>query len=441
VSTRVSPIDQLRAEIDELFAPSDEDRQLGDALEEVARVGARLLLQTVLEAEIAEFLGRNRYERRTAAKDARAGSRNGHSDLTVKTTAGPVVLKRQKLRGTADKFTSRLLGKGVTRTNALESLVIAGYVRGLSTRDVEAALAEALGPEASMSKSTVSRVCQAIKDEFRAFKARDLSGVELEYLFLDGSHFKFHQGAKAEPVLVAWGITTTGKPVLLHLAPGASESTDAWAGFLDDMLGRGLRPPLLVVSDRAPGLMAAVEMKLPRSLWQSCLIHRARNLLARVPKHAQGEVKADYWAIFDGIEEAPGTAAQAEARRRAKRFCAKWRKVFPAAVECLEEDFEHLITYLRFPKEHHKRIRHSNFIERTFGETRRRVKVIGRLPGEQSCLSLVWAVLDRASAGWRGVEMTPAVVRRLQNLRRDLIEPNGEHDEEVVVDDAVTAAA
>ena len=71
-----------------------------------------------------------------------------------------------------------------------------------------------------MSKSTVSRVCQAIKDEFDAFKRRDLSDVELEYLFLDGSHFKYHAGAKAEPVLVAWGITTTGKPVLLHLAPG-----------------------------------------------------------------------------------------------------------------------------------------------------------------------------------------------------------------------------
>ena len=441
MSNRVSPTEELRAEIDELFAPSDEERQLGDTLEEVARIGARLLLQTVLEAEIAEFLGRNRYERRAATKDARAGSRNGYSDLTVKTTAGPVALKRQKLRNTADKFTSRLLGKGVTRTNALESLVIASYVRGLSTRDVEAALAEALGPEASMSKSTVSRVCAAIKDEFKVFKEKDLSDVELEYLFLDGSHFKFHTGAKSEPVLVAWGITSTGKPVLLHLAPGSSESTDAWAGFLDDMLARGLRPPLLVVSDRAPGLIAAVEMKLAQSLWQSCLIHRARNLLARVPKHAQGEVKADYWSIFDDIEAAPGTAAQTEARRRAKRFCAKWRKLFPAAVECLEEDFCHLISYLRFPKEHWKRIRHSNFIERTFGETRRRVKVIGRLPGEQSCLSLVWAVLDRASAGWRGVEMTPEVVRRLQNLRRELLEPHSEHEEEVVVEDADTTAA
>jgi putative transposase len=179
---------------------------------------------------------------------------------------------------------------------------------------------------------------------------------------------------------------------------------------------------------------------LGTSLRQRCPIHRARNLLARVAKHAQAQVKADFWAVFDDIDAAPGSAAVAEATKRAKRFAAKWRKLYPAAVGCLEDDFEHLVTYLRFPKEHWKRIRHSNFIERSFGETRRRVKVIGRLPGEQSCLSLVWAVLDRASKGWRGVEMTPAVVRRLQNLRGELIEPVNQHDRDEV-DQAVTAAA
>jgi transposase-like protein len=439
VSTRVSPTAQLRAEIDDLFAGDDGNRQLGEVLEDVARLGARLLLQCALEAEVTEFLSRNRYERRRLATDARAGSRNGYSDLTVRTTAGPVTLKRPKLRGTTELFASRLLGKGVTRTNALESLVIAGFVRGLSVRDVEAALAEALGPEATVSKSTVSRVCQAIRDEFDAFKRRSLADVELEYLFLDGSHFRYHAGAKAEPVLVAWGITTTGKPVLLHLAPGASESTDAWRGFLSDMAARGLRPPLLVVSDGAPGLIAACEIELGVTLRQRCTIHRARNILAKVPKHAEAQVKADYWAIFDDIEAEPGDAAVAEATRRAKLFASRWRKLYPAAVACLEDDFEHLVTFLRFPAEHWKRIRHSNFIERTFGETRRRVKVIGRLPGEQSCLSLVWAVLDRASKGWRGLEMTPAVVRQLQDLRRRQFGSRDAGKE--VVDEPVTAAA
>ena len=152
MTARVSPTDEIRAEIHGLFAAGDRPGQLDDTLEEVARIGARLLLQTVLEAEIAEFLGRNRYERRASLREARTGSRNGHAPFTVRTTAGAVTLKRQKLRGTSEAFSSRLLGAGVTRTNALESLIIAGYVRGLSTRDIEATLSEALGAEATVSK-------------------------------------------------------------------------------------------------------------------------------------------------------------------------------------------------------------------------------------------------------------------------------------------------
>ena len=108
---------------------------------------------------------------------------------------------------------------------------------------------------------------------------------------------------------------------------------------------------------------------------------------------------------------------------RIDAFAAKYRALYPTAVKCLLTDREGLTAYLRFPAEHHNRIRHSNFIERTFGETRRRVKVIGRLPGETSCLTLVWAVLDRASRGWRGFTMTAGGLRHLQNLRRSLLEP------------------
>jgi transposase-like protein len=437
VAARVSPTQHILADIDDLFATSDD---LAATLERVARLGARLLLQTALETEVSEFLGRDRYQRRRLAPDARPGLRNGFAPLTVKTTAGPVTLARPKLRGTSAAFASRLLGAGVTRTNALESLVIAGFVRGLSVRDVEATLAEALGPEAAVSRSTVSRICEAIKAEFDAFAAGNLSEIELEYLYLDGSHFRMHPGAPAEPVLVAWGIDTAGRPHLLGLAPGATESADAWADFLRGMTDRGLRPPLLVISDGGSGLIGAVETVLERSLRQRCLIHRARNLLAKVPTHAQAQVKAEYWAIWDDIAAPPGAAALAEATRRANAFAARWGTLYPAAVACLTEDLEHLTTYLRFPAEHWRRIRHSNFIERTFGESRRRVKVIGRLPGERSCLSLVWAVLDRASRGWRGLDMSPHAVRRLQDLRRSLL-PSDLDEREEVVDEAVAPAA
>jgi transposase-like protein len=433
VPARLSSAERIRAEIDELFA-SQQD--LGQVLEEVARLSVRLVMQAALEAEVSEFLGRERYAR---GDRERAGYRNGHAELTVKTTAGPVVLERPKLRGTDQPFASRLLGKGVSRTNALEALVLSGFVRGLSVRDVEAALGEALGPEAALSKSTVSRICEAIKDEFDVWKTRDLAGIELEYLFCDGSHFRMHPGARAEPVLCAWGVTTQGAPVLVGLAPGSDEGYDPWAGFLGELVGRGLRPPLLVITDGAPGLIGAVEIVFPNSLRQRCLVHRCRNLLAKVPKHAQAEVKAAFWQIFDDIDADPGDQAVTQARQRAHAFADRYDQRYPAAVTCLLDTLPELTCFLRFPREHWARIRHTNLIERTFGETRRRVKVIGRLPGERSCLSLVWAVLDRASRGWRGIVMTPAGVRLLQELRRRLHHPS--RLEEEVADPAVTVAA
>nr|WP_224112617.1 IS256 family transposase [Mycobacterium avium] len=397
---------------------------LAGAIEEVARLGARLLLQTAIEAEVTAFLGRDRYQRAATCEDARAGMRNGYCPTTVKTTAGPITLERPKVRGTTERFASQLFGKGVTKTNALEALVIAGFVRGLSVRDVEATLLEALGEAAAVSKSTVSRICEDIREQFEAWSRRRLDDIELDYLFLDGSHFKYHANAAAEPVLAAWGIDTDGKPVFVGLDVAASESGGAWEGFLTGLGERGLACPLLVISDGAPGLIGAVERTMGAALRQRCLIHRARNLLAKIPKHAAAEVKADYWAIFDlpdNIE--PGLDAVKLAQNRIDAFAKRWRDCYPGAVRCLLDDRDSLTVYLRFPRAHWPRVRHSNFIERTFGETRRRVKVIGRLPGEHSCLKLVWAVLDRASAGWRGFTMTPAGLRLLADLRRTLHDP------------------
>ena len=419
---RVSPTERIRGHIDELFA---QDKQLPEILEEVARLGAQLLMQAALEAEITEFLGRDRYQRAAGREDARPGSRNGYREVTVKTTAGPVKLSRPKLRGTAGAFASRLFGARVTKTNALESLVIASFVRGLSVRDVEAALAEALGDQAAISKSTVSSVCGQIKDEYEAWAKRRLDDVVLDYLFLDASFFRMHPGSPAEPVLAAWGITTEGKPAFIGLGPGSAESADAWHDFLADLTGRGLRSPLLVISDGNAGLIGAIEQAFPKALRQRCIIHRARNILAKVPAGMQAEVKDAFWKLFDteDLKTKPGPDLVELIDHRITAMAGKYRATYPAAMKCLLADREGLTAYLRFPAEHHHRIRHSNFIERTFGETRRRVKVIGRLPGETSCLTLVWAVLDRASRGWRGLTMTAEGLRLLQDLRRSLLDP------------------
>ena len=234
---RVSPTDRIHRHIDELFAA---DRPLPEILEEVARLGAQLLMQAALEAEVTEFLGRDRYQRAAACEDARPGSRNGYRDVTVKTTAGPVKLARPKLRGSAGAFASRLFGAHVTKTNALESLVIASFVRGLSVRDVEATLAEALGDQAAISKSTVSSVCQAIKGEYEAWALRRLEEVTLDYLFLDASFFRMHPGSRlsrcwppgasppaASPPSSAWP-PAPGNPPTPGMTSSPISKTGAW---------------------------------------------------------------------------------------------------------------------------------------------------------------------------------------------------------------------
>ena len=216
VPVRVSPTDRIRRHIDELFA---EDRPLPEILEEVARLGAQLLMQAALEAEVTEFLGRDRYARAAVAEDARPGSRNGYRDVTVKTTAGPVTLARPKLRGTSEAFASRLFGSARHQDQRPR---IAGH-RIVHPGPVGPGRGGHLGrrarrPGRHLQVHRLHRV-PAIKDEYQAWAGRRLDEITLDYLFLDASFFRMHPGSPAEPVLAAWGITTEGKPAFIGLAP------------------------------------------------------------------------------------------------------------------------------------------------------------------------------------------------------------------------------
>jgi len=145
----------------------------------------------------------------------------------------------------------------------------------------------------------VSAICGQITGEYQAWARRRLDGISLDYLFLDASFFRLHPGSPAEPVLAAWGITTGGKPAFVGLAPGSGESADAWHDCLTDLKDRGPGSPLLVISNGAPGLIAAIEQAYPKALRQRWLVQRARNVLAKVPAGMQAEVKDAYRQIFD----------------------------------------------------------------------------------------------------------------------------------------------
>jgi transposase-like protein len=204
---KVVPSERFRRELDEVLAGVGEQ---DDPLEAVARLGARLILQQALEDEVTEFLGRERYQR--ADGDAGAIYRNGYEPRMVKTTSGPMELERPRIRNAAELgFESQVLGKGVARTHALEALIIFGFLRGLSVRDVEALLKEALG-EQVVGKSTVARICRDTRERYRAWCERDLSAHDLVYCYLDAIYLRLRPDDEpAEGVLVAWGLTLEGQ--------------------------------------------------------------------------------------------------------------------------------------------------------------------------------------------------------------------------------------
>ena len=405
---KVAPSERFRCELDEVLAGVGQEH---DPIEVVGRLGARLILQQALEDEVSEFLGRSRYER----AEEIVSHRNGHEPKTVKTTSGSMDLERPRVRNASKLgFQSRVLGKGVARTHALESLVISSFLRGLSTRDVEAALAETF-EEPIASKSTVSRICEDTRERYRQWCRRRLDEHDIVYCFLDALYLKLRpEDQPAEGVLVCWGVTLEGRKVLLGLALGSRESYDSWLAFGRDMIARGLRAPALVIADGAPGIWKAVRECWPGALEQRCTVHALRNVTSKLPERHHQEVKARWWKAFDEAR------SPAEASRELQGIIADYERAYPSAMAVIERDLPALVAHLRFPSEQRKRIRTTNLLERTFVEVRRRTKVIGRFPGETSALSLIWAVLELSSRGWRGVRMTPKTVAEIERLRREL---------------------
>jgi putative transposase len=421
---KIVPSERLRRELDELLAGVGEH---DDPVEAVARLGARLILQQALEDEVTEFLGRERYAR---AGDGGAIYRNGYEPRTVKTTSGAIELERPRIRGAAELgFESQVLGKGVARTHALEALIILGFLRGLSVRDVEDLLEEALG-EQVVGKSTVARICRDTRERYAAWCERDLSAHDLVYCYLDAIYLKLRPDDEpAEGVLVAWGLTLEGQKVLLGLQLGSRESYESWLDFGRDLQQRGMRAPALIIADGAPGIWKATGELWPGAIEQRCTVHALRNITSKLPERHHREVKARYWQALDEA------TSERDAKAGLLALAGAYRVAYPSAMRVIDDHVDQLVAHLRFPLEHRKRTRSTNLLERTFVEVRRRTKIIGRFPGETSALSLIWAVLELASRGWRGITMTPKAVAQIERLRRrrGSAQPPASHATEEVI--------
>jgi putative transposase len=407
VSTRIAPSAALEAAIEELLAEGLGD---GERLAEIGRLGARLVLQRAVEEEVTAFLSRARYERTSEAR----GSRNGNRPRHVRTAEGKLEIQVPQIRGAAARFVSSVIPNGRTalRTRPLQALIIGGWVRGLSDRDIESLASEAgLG---QISKSTVCEITKELRARYQAFRARSLGEVELLVLFCDAIYLPTRPSGGKEGVLVAWGYDETGQRVLLDVVLGQRERFEDWLEMGRDLVRRGLRAPMLVVTDGAPGLIRAIEELWPDSDRQRCTVHRWRNVAGKLPKNdtqLHERVEAAYWAALDEA------VSRTDGEARLRGLITDLERSYPSAAACLAEDLPALCVHLEYPLRLRRRLRSTNLLERSLEEVKRRTKVIGRFPGETSCLSLCWAVLDLFIASARGLGLTAFEHRQLAQMR------------------------
>jgi transposase-like protein len=405
---RVPPSELFRQDWDQILCNGvGENESLLDAL---ARAGARYMLQVAIENEVTEYLGRGRYQRGERDRD---GYRNGYEPKKLLTGQGSIELAVPQVRNTEQPYRSELLDAVAGRTTAFDELIRRMYVRGLSQRDVADLFWEVFD-ERLVSRSTVSRISKSLQQEFDTWRKRDLSQDPVIYLFLDAIYLKTRQGeTSSDAVLCAYGITETGKKVLLHLDLGAKEAYVSWIGFLHNLVDRGLTDPILVASDGSPGLKRAINEAYPRAIRQRCKVHKMRNILAKAPKSAQKILKAEITKVFTESD-------YKEALKLAHKLIERYRDQWPSAIACFEDDLESCLAHLKLPPAHHKATGTTNLIERLFEEGRRRTKVIGRFPSEGSCLRLFFATLMAASKSWRGVRMTPALLTEVREIKYQL---------------------
>jgi putative transposase len=385
VRRTVPPSAEIEEQIDALLAVGVGENPR-EALSELAKLGARLIIQRAVEDEFDAWLGRARYERRP---EAPPGLRNGFRPRRVQTAEGELAVEIPQVREAAEPFVSKLFPRGtkLLRTEPLRAMVIGAFVRGLSMRDVESLCDQAgLG---KLSKSTAARICSELRERFAAFQRRDLYDIQLAALFLDATFLAVRRDGPKEGVLAAVGFTQDGQRVLLAVMLGMRESHEDWQALARDLIARGLGAPMLIVADGAPGLIKAIEQCWPASDRQHCAVHRLRNLLAKLPERERERVRRAYWQALDDATQ------ERDAKQRFRALVDELDTAgYTAAARCLADDLDALVVHLRYPTRHRRRWRSTNLLERSLGEVKRRTKVIGRFPGETSCLTLVWAVLD-----------------------------------------------
>lgn len=369
-----------------------------EVLEQWARGRIQEHIQWLLEDEVEELLGRQKWERK-ANVDAAAGYRNGygkHRRLTM--SNGTVELRRPRVRGLAQRFESAVLPLFARRTKEVGELLPELYLHGLAEGDFELALRGLLGEGAPLPGSTVARLKQRWQAEYAAWSQRSLAGLQAVYLWADGVYVKAGlEKQKAAILVVVLGLSD-GSKLIVYLGSGYRESKESWAVALRDLRDRGLAAPCLAVADGALGLWSALSEVFPDTREQRCWNHKLVNVLDQVPKNKQTEAKAIVAAL-------PYCATRQEAEKGKKAFegwCASHG--LAKAAEILGRDWERMVSFYDFPKEHWKHIRTTNVVESPFAALRLRTDAAKRFKKVENATAVIWKTLMIAQKRFRRLD-------------------------------------
>jgi transposase-like protein len=377
-----------------------------EALEQWARGRIQVLVQGLLEEEVEELLGRQKWQRK-ANVDAAIGYRNGYGKPRRLTMSnGTVELRRPRARGLEQRFESAVLPLFARRTKEVGALLPELYLHGLAEGDFELALRGLLGEGAPLSASTVARLKGKWQGEYALWRQQSLSELQPVYMWADGIYVKAGlEKEKAAMLVVVLGLSD-GSKVIAYLGSGYRESKESWAAALRDMRDRGLVDPRLAVADGALGLWSSLSEVFPTTREQRCWNHKIVNVLDQVPKNKQAEAKAMVAAL-------PYCSTRQEAEKGKKSFegwCAS--NGFAKAAEILGRDWERMVSFYDFPLEHWKHIRTTNIIESPFAALRLRTDAAKRFKKVENATAVIWKALMVAQKRFRKLD-APEILKEV----------------------------
>jgi putative transposase len=382
------------------------------ALDDLAREGARRMLQEALEAEVAGYIERHRGERdeQGRALVVRNGTARPRQVTvgsgTMQVEAPRVNDRRTDADGKRQRFTSAILPPYMRRSPKVAEVLPILYLRGLSTGDFQEALKALLGEDAAgLSPANISKLLSVWVDEYQRFRERDLSDRDYVYIWADGVHFNIRLEEDRLCTLVLMGARPDGTKELIAVEDGFRESAESWGTVLRDLKRRGMRAPVLAIGDGALGFWTAVRDVWPETRGQRDWVHRIVNVLDKLPKRLQPKAKA----ALQEIMKAPTRPA---AEKEIEAFRDEYGAKYPKAVDSLTRDQDDLLAFFDFPAEHWIHIRTSNPIESAFSTVRLRQRVTKGAGSRQRGLTMAFKLLEMAQARWRrlnGAALLPLV--------------------------------